>query len=67
VSSIFEAAGSLAKIDSSLNPNHHNQVKQVQILDRFTFGQAKFPDGGSVLGLSQFSILLQLPLKTIFF
>jgi len=24
------------------------------------FGQSKFPDGGSVLGLSQFSILLQL-------
>jgi hypothetical protein len=29
------------------------------------FGQAKFPDGGSVLGLSQFLILRQLPLKTI--
>jgi len=29
------------------------------------FGQAKFPDGGSVLGSSQFSILSQLPLKTI--
>jgi hypothetical protein len=27
------------------------------------FGQAKFLDGGSVLGLSQFSILRQLPLK----
>jgi hypothetical protein len=26
-------------------------------------GQAKFPDGGSVLGSSQFSILPQLPLK----
>jgi len=26
------------------------------------FGQAKFPDGGSVLGLSQFSILTQPPL-----
>jgi len=26
---------------------------------------AKFPDGGSVLGLSQFSILPQLPLKTM--
>jgi len=25
------------------------------------FGQAKFPDGGSVLGLSQFSVLPQLP------
>jgi len=29
------------------------------------FGQAKFPDGGSGLGLSQFSILLQLPQKTM--
>jgi hypothetical protein len=29
------------------------------------FGQAKFPDGGLVLGLSQFSILPQLPLKTM--
>jgi len=29
------------------------------------FGQAKFPDGGSVLGSSQFSILPQLPLKTM--
>jgi len=27
------------------------------------FGQAKIPDGGSVLGSSQFSILPQLPLK----
>ncbi len=26
------------------------------------FGHAKFPDGGSVLGSSQFSILPQLPL-----
>jgi hypothetical protein len=29
------------------------------------FGQAKFPNGGSVLGLSQFSILPQLPQKTM--
>jgi len=29
------------------------------------FGQAKFPDGGSVLGSSQFSILPQLPQKTM--
>jgi len=29
------------------------------------FGQAKFPDGGSVLGSGQFSILPQLPLKTM--
>jgi hypothetical protein len=29
------------------------------------FGQAKFPHGGSVLGSSQFSILLQLPPKTL--
>jgi hypothetical protein len=28
------------------------------------FGQAKFPDGGSVLGSSQFTQLPQLPLKT---
>jgi len=27
------------------------------------FGKAKFPNGGSVLGSSQFSILPQLPLK----
>jgi hypothetical protein len=27
------------------------------------FGQAKFPDGGSVLGSSQFSMLSQLPSK----
>jgi len=27
------------------------------------FGQAKFPDGGSVLGSSQFSVLPQLPQK----
>jgi len=27
------------------------------------FGQAKFPDGGSVLGSSQFSVLPQLPPK----
>ncbi len=29
------------------------------------FGQAKFPDGGYVLGYSQFSIMPQLPPKTI--
>jgi len=29
------------------------------------FGQAEFPDGGSVLGWSQFSILPQLPQKTM--
>jgi len=29
------------------------------------FGQAKFPNGGLVLGSSQFSILLQLPQKII--
>jgi len=29
------------------------------------FGQAKFPDSGSILGLSQFSILAQLPLNTM--
>jgi hypothetical protein len=29
------------------------------------FGQAKFPDGGLVLGLSQFSILPQLPPKIL--
>jgi len=29
------------------------------------FGQAKFPDGGSVLGLGQFSILPQLPPKIL--
>jgi hypothetical protein len=28
------------------------------------FGQAKFPDGGSFLGSSQFLLLPQLPLKT---
>jgi len=29
------------------------------------FGQAKFPDSGSVLGSSQFSILPKLPPKTM--
>jgi len=29
------------------------------------FGQARFPDGGLVLGSSQFSILPQLPLKIV--
>jgi hypothetical protein len=29
------------------------------------FGQAKFPDSGSILGLSQFLILAQLPLNTM--
>jgi len=30
------------------------------------FGQAKFPDGGSVLGSNQFSVLPQLPPKILF-
>jgi len=29
------------------------------------FGQVKFPDDGSILGSSQFSILLQLPSKML--
>ncbi len=29
------------------------------------FGKAKFAYGGSILGSSQFTLLLQLPLKTI--
>jgi len=29
------------------------------------FGQAKFPYGGSILGSSQFTLLPQLPLKTM--
>jgi len=29
------------------------------------FGQAQYPDGGLVLGSSQFSILPKLPLKTM--
>jgi len=29
------------------------------------FGQAKFPDGGLILGLSKFSILPQLPPKIL--
>ncbi len=29
------------------------------------FGKATFPDGGSILGLSQFSVLTQLPPKTM--
>ncbi len=31
------------------------------------FGQAKFPDGGSVLGSSQFSLLPQLPPKILLY
>jgi len=31
------------------------------------FGQAKFADGGSILGSSQFTQLPQLPLKTSVF
>jgi len=29
------------------------------------FGQAKFAYGGSILGVSQFKLLPQLPLKTV--
>jgi len=29
------------------------------------FGQAKFTDGGSILGLRQFILFPQLPLKTM--
>jgi len=29
------------------------------------FGQAKFANGGSILGLSQFTLQPQLPLKTM--
>jgi len=30
------------------------------------FGQAKFAHGGSILGSNQFTLLHQLPLKTMF-
>ena len=33
--SIFEAVGAVAKNGLSLKPNHHNQVKLVQIRDKF--------------------------------
>jgi len=34
--------------------------------ERFTdLGKLKYPNGGSVLGLSQFSVLPQLPPKTM--
>jgi len=31
----------------------------------YGFGQTKFADGGSILGLSQFTQLSQLPLKKL--
>jgi len=40
-----------------------NQIHTYRAFHRF--GQAKFPDGGSVLGWSQFSVLPQLPPKTM--
>jgi hypothetical protein len=43
--------------------NQKNQKKKKKS-ERFTDWQAKFPDGGSVLGLSQYSILPQLPKLT---
>jgi hypothetical protein len=40
------------------------ESKQINTTERFTDkGKLNFPHGGSVLGLSQFSILPQLPLK----
>jgi len=46
------------------NKTKHNLA--IRILISFhRFWQAKFPHGGSVLGSSQFSILLQLPPKIL--
>jgi hypothetical protein len=44
---------------------HEKIVSSNQIQAIYGFGQAEFPDGGSVLGLSQFSILHQLPQKML--
>jgi len=42
-------------------------MKLLQIYRAFhRFGQATFPDGGSILGSSQFSLLPQLPQKMMF-
>jgi len=41
------------------------QIKEFSYRVFNRFGQAKFPDGVSVLGSSQFSILPQLPRKTM--
>ncbi len=48
-----------------LNIERKEKKKKNQIRVFHRFGQAKFPDGGSVLGSSQFSIMPQLPLKMI--
>jgi len=51
--------------DSTLSVSQ-NVTKNIPTYRAFhRFGQAKVIDGGSVLGLSQFSILPQLPLKTM--
>jgi hypothetical protein len=48
-------------LSKSLNGNAKQNPKE-----RFTdFGHAKFSEGGSVLGSSQFSLLPQLPLKSM--
>jgi len=59
----------LEKTKKSLKMLHLNLDKKVRRhTERFTdlHVQAKFPDSGSILGSSQFSILTQLPPKTLF-
>jgi len=48
------------------NPSHLKFLAKVSHFREFhRFGQAEFPDGGSILGSSQFSILPQLPPKIL--
>jgi len=43
-----------------------HKILDTKGLLKVRFGQAKFPDGGSVLGKSQFSTLPKLPPKILF-
>ncbi len=45
--------------------NHNGRKRNANYRTFHRFGQAKYPNGGSVLGSSQFSVLPLLPPKTM--
>jgi len=62
---IFHFLGKFSSTENvDLNP-YRSQVEPISYRAFHRFGQAKFPDGGSILGSSQYSKLPQLPPKLL--
>jgi len=61
----IKTEGNLCVFEKTFLTNGERKVRNIYYRAFHRFGQAKFPNDGSVLGSSQFSILSQLHLKTM--